>query len=276
LCHINILMRFSEYYKLIEESPDTFIYNIDGEVISIKWDDDFAKPFGFINSKLKFKINGKTLSYFKNVEIDNHLIVGDVATRHFDMLKDLIRSIKKGSIMVKRYRNYINLDLSNDKLKEEVIEDPSYNFIVKSHDVFSPCGRIWLYPDIKNYKHIIISFWDDIVPIKINHITEVLEYFNIPKQLYDNVIIEMPYHDNNILKFKDLVDNIKYGNIPKRRNFRSDNELSHLASGFGGAFKNKKGAGSFAQAKRAKRAGYDSVAKYKNDRFFSEQSDSIF
>lgn len=129
---------------------------------------------------------------------------------------------------------------------------------------------------LTNKNIYLYLFGKNTIQISKDHIEKILSFNNIPKNDYNKVYIESPFsEDKNLLTF-DYFDNTISKENGKEIHKIQNSEIPHLAAGFGGAFKNKKGFGTDAEAKKAKRAGYSSIAKYKNDRFPYRESYNIF
>lgn len=85
-------------------------------------------------------------------------------------------------------------------------------------------------------------------------------------------MIENPLDNKMLLtinQFNGLLQNINSGGKQSTPNYK---ELAHLAGGFGGTFKSKKGAGSKAESEKARKSGFDVVAKYKQTRYPHNES----
>lgn len=259
------------YFNILTEDPDTINTNLNGKRIILRWDSILAKPFGFINPNASFDLKGTEQKFFIDSNVQNDLLIGEKQTAHGMILKQLIKSLTNGYIVVHDVDSdkYLKIDLSNPNLKNKILTDYKYRFPLNSHKVLDPCGRVWINAKINNKEYSIISFWENNVPITKNQIEELINKLNLSEE---SILIENPLDNKMLLtknQFINILDNINNGIKQSTPNYK---ELAHLAAGFGGAFKHKKGFGSHAEAEKAKKAGFNNVSKYKNVRFPHKES----
>lgn len=95
-------MKFKEYYKILEENPDTLDLDLNGMKVYLRWNTDTAKPFGFVNWNATFKSEGKEIPFFKNVNNSNELILGNLKQTHNQLLRELISNLNDGIVYVEK------------------------------------------------------------------------------------------------------------------------------------------------------------------------------
>lgn len=264
-------MNFEEYYNLIKEDPDSVNFSIDDSRIRLRWDMPSANPFGFINKDASFEYDGISYNFFNNINISKEVLIGGSRETHGDIVHSYISGIDHGYVyVIDVYGDkLIKLFLSNKDLKDEIFKNRiRYRFPISSHKILVPCGRIWTGLVHNGRAFNFISFWGSDIEITHKHVEVVLDFFDIPETEYNSVYVELihEYDTGKRLTFSEIRDSISKS-YEKQKKFKSNAEDAHLAAGFGAAFKDKGGMGSIADGKKANRAGFDNVSKYKDVRF---------
>jgi hypothetical protein len=269
-------MRFEQYFQLIKEDPDTVNFLLNGKNVQLTKDSTKAIPFGIINWNAKFEHEEKEFNFFENINSKISIMIGDHTETHEQLFMKLLRLLDNGKVYIIDLHKFqlISLDLSHKSEKEHFLNNTrKYRFPISSHEVLMPCGRIWKGENIDNIQFDFISFWRSDVKITREIIETILENSYIDKSNWDNVYLEFSSDQNNKnrLTFGELKFKLNTIHAQQRRT-KQDSELAHVAAGFGGQFKDKKGAGSLAQANKTKKAGFDNTAEYKGIRYPHQES----
>lgn len=264
-------MNFEQYYTILKESPDRVLFKIGDKDIALTWDIIKARPFGFINWDARCTLGDTKDPFFNNVDKTHEFMYGSPLETHGQMVKKFIKSLKTGYVYVlDSYNNKtIKLDLSNEDMVYDVFIDPlRYRLACTSHDIFMPCGRIWVGVSAKGEYVNLISFWRSDIEITESHITRVLDAANIEEDEWDSVYLDFSSdkEGGTRLTFAEFKNNSLKTNETQKKT-KQGSETAHLAAGFGGAFKNKSGFGSDAEAQRSQKAGFGNTAEYKNARY---------
>lgn len=273
--------RIWELYKIINESPD----HVSRKYVDLKWNDFHNGQiftFGFVN----IHYNDKKI-LFNLDQSDGQLLIKESrqfngeSPVHAELVKQFFEDLYEGILILKNQKmiDFTKKDQKTDFLKKY------YNwFTYGSRKFIEPTGRFWKNATSKNGNPInVISFWDEENNYDyIKKIDSVLNYCGLKKEEKDLVYIEFPkdyinynYENTKMYTFGD------YKNKKEKKETINDKLTEHdidllnqLKQGAHGNELNPN-FGSRKQVDIAKKAGYNTFAKYYAERHpFSESKNS--